>query len=68
MTELQDRLRKIDELYVDGKFRNDKGDIPAGQAELSELLNNVHEKLQDLVLATGVGGGEEVSALSGDIK
>jgi hypothetical protein len=36
---LQDRLRLISVRLADGKYQNENGDIPAGQASLFEVLN-----------------------------
>lgn len=40
---LQEALAKIDNLRVDGKFVDAKGEIPAGQAELHDLLAECYE-------------------------
>ncbi|KAK9806138.1 hypothetical protein WJX72_002969 [[Myrmecia] bisecta] len=45
---IQDRLREVDEIYVDGKFVVGGNEVPAGQAVLAEMLNDAHGLLDDL--------------------
>ena len=40
---VQDKLRAIDSKKVDGKFVDAKGEIPPGQAKLSDLLAECYE-------------------------
>eukprot|EP00842_Homolaphlyctis_polyrhiza_P000457 jgi/Hompol1/1411/HPOL_002347-RA len=46
---LQEQLHAIDEKWVDGAIREADGSIPPGQAELSDLINEAHEMIADLL-------------------
>ena len=37
LVQYQERLAKIDSMRVDGKFKDAKGEIPAGQAKLHDM-------------------------------
>lgn len=53
ITPLQEELQTIDEKRVDGKFLSEKdGSIPAGQAVIVELLDQVHAYSHDLIIVT----------------
>ncbi|KAI8099042.1 uncharacterized protein BX664DRAFT_381663 [Halteromyces radiatus] len=49
---LQEELQEIDEQRVDGKFLAADGSIPAGQAVVTGLLDQVHRFAYDLVIVT----------------
>jgi septation ring formation regulator EzrA len=51
LSPLQEKLHEIDNIYIDGRFVIE-GDIPAGQATISELLNTAHELVQLLLDAS----------------
>ncbi|KAI8923161.1 hypothetical protein BC831DRAFT_472451 [Entophlyctis helioformis] len=46
---LQEELHAIDEQWVDGAIKEADGSIAAGQAELSDLINEAHEMISDLL-------------------
>ena len=43
---LQRQLHEIDERFEDGKFEDDKHEVPAGQAVLSDMLSEAHELVE----------------------
>lgn len=49
MAKLQAQLKDIGEKRVDGKFRNDKGEVPPGNDEVVELLDKCRS-WSDIVL------------------
>lgn len=48
----QEELREIDSRRVDGKFLAEDGSVPAGQAALVDLLEQVYAYARDLIVAT----------------
>ncbi|KAJ3252967.1 hypothetical protein HK103_001066 [Boothiomyces macroporosus] len=44
----QVKIQAINGLQVDGKFHDDEGNIPEGQAILFEMLDNCHELIREL--------------------
>jgi hypothetical protein len=49
ISNIQDKLHEIDELWSDGAVKEADGSIAPGQAELGELLNDAHELVADLL-------------------
>ncbi|KAH6562570.1 hypothetical protein BASA50_001790 [Batrachochytrium salamandrivorans] len=49
VSSLQKQLHAIDEKWNDGAIREDDGSIAPGQAEISDLLNEAHEMISDLL-------------------
>ncbi|KAJ3394378.1 hypothetical protein HDU92_006957 [Lobulomyces angularis] len=49
VSKIQKRIHKIDEKWKDGAIHSDKNEIEEGQAVLSDLLNDCHELVSDLL-------------------
>jgi len=54
LSNIQEELRNIDSLRVDGKFVSDDNSIPPGQAQLIGLLDQCFEEVHDLVASNDV--------------
>ncbi|CAO3632220.1 unnamed protein product [Cunninghamella echinulata] len=66
ITPLQEELQTIDEKRVDGKFLSEKdGSIPAGQAVIVELLDQVYAYSHDLIIVTTSDFSPSLQSLRG---